>query len=155
MTLKISGEEFSFICLNLKGLIHNLLHQHSHQHPCHNLVQTTRQTVKTKSVRFTNTKETSVRVTDGKLSICHCAEPFGQNQREMRAFKGQAKLRLKPQMLWCAPQIRAKRLYCFSSASPFVLLCLKGVGGRERKNTVRNEEERDAETKRRERETES
>lgn len=36
-------------------------------------------------------------------------------------------------MLWCAPQIRAKRLYCFSSVSPFVLLCLKGVGGRERK----------------------
>ena len=59
-----------------------------------------------------------VRVTDGKLSICHCAVPFGWNQREMRAFKGQAKLRLRPDMLWCAPQIRAKRLYCFSSVSP-------------------------------------
>lgn len=35
-------------------------------------------------------------------------------------------------MLWCALQIRAKRLYCFSSVSPFVLLCLKGVGGKQR-----------------------
>lgn len=41
-------------------------------------------------------------------------------------------------MLWCALQIRAKRLYCFSSVSPFVLLCLKGVDGRQSKN----EEER-------------
>ncbi len=49
----------------------------------------------------------------------------------MRAFKGQAKPRLRPDMLWCAAQIRAKRLYCFSSVSLFVLLCLKGVGGRE------------------------
>lgn len=36
-----------------------------------------RQTVQTKSVRFTNAKEMGVRATDGKLSICHCAEAFG------------------------------------------------------------------------------
>lgn len=35
-----------------------------------------RQTVQTKSVSFNNTKEMGVKVTDGKLSICHCAEPF-------------------------------------------------------------------------------
>lgn len=46
-------------------------------------------------------------------------------------------------MLWCAPQIRAKRLYCFSSASPFVLLCLKGVGGREGKKTEEKVGERE------------
>lgn len=94
--------------------------------------QVPRQTAQTKSVRFNNTKEMGVRVTDGKLSICHCAEPFAWNQREMSFFKGRAKLCLRPDMLWCAPQIRAKRLYCFSSASPFVLLCLRGTGVRKR-----------------------
>lgn len=48
-------------------------------------------------------------------------------------------------MLWCAPKIRAKRLYCFSSVSPFVLLCLKGVGGKEGKNTDRSRRERKVE----------
>lgn len=61
----------------------------------------------------------------------------------MRAFKGQAKPCLRPDMLWCAPQIRAKRLYCFSSVSPFVLPCLKGVGGRQENETDKSIRERE------------
>ncbi len=63
----------------------------------------------------------------------------------MRAFKGQAKPRLRPDMLWCAAQIRAKRLYCFSSVSLFVLLCLKGVGGREENDREKSTRERERE----------
>lgn len=132
-----------------KGLDHNLLHYPSHRHPCHNLTQTARQRVQTKSVRFNSTKEMGVRVTDGKLSICHCAVPFGWNQREMRGLQRTSKAVSEARH---ALQIRAKRLYCFSSDSPFVLLCLKGVGGRQNKedgeNSIKRQAERDREKER-------
>lgn len=60
----------------------------------------------------------------------------------MRAFKGQAKLSLRPDMLWCAPQIRAKGYIAFLLSLPLFTPCLKGVGGEERKKT---EEKRDRE----------
>lgn len=61
----------------------------------------------------------------------------------MRAFKGQAKPRLRPDMFWCAPQIRAKGYIGFFLSLSLFSSCLKGVGGSKREKT---EEEREVGT---------
>lgn len=71
------------------------------------------QSIQTTWVIFSRSKEMGVGVSDGELSICHCAEAFGWNQREMRAFKRTGKAVSRARLALCAPQIWATRLDCF------------------------------------------
>lgn len=77
-----------------------------------------------KSVRSDSPKETAVRLTDGKLSICHHSAPFRLNSKGdegiQRTDRAVSEFRL-------AVQIRAKGVILLFFCPPRFVLGLKGV----------------------------